>query len=129
MGNYGDVKFKGEVYEVTCEAWVDNIGTDGDVAYYAHAEKDGKEYKVMWHTTKEYDKSCMLLGLEQELENVKKQGWDDGTEERIKEIEEQIKELEDEGVDSFYCEDGSNACNWDEADDVWEIDEFGMKAD
>jgi hypothetical protein len=35
----------------------------------------------------------------------------------------EISELENEGINSFYAEDGSNACDWDNADSIEEVDE------
>ena len=115
MKNYGKVNFKGVVYDLTCEAWISNKGTNGDVVYYAHAERDGKDYRIMWNTTLEFDLSCEMLGLEERLNSR----YTDESEKQ--EIQERIEELKEKGIGSFYCEDGSNACDWDNADAVEEI--------
>ena len=117
MKNYGKVNYRGVVYDVKCEPWISNKGTNGDVAYYAYAERerDGKKYRIMWYTTKEFDLSNEMLGLEERLNSR----YTDESEKQ--EIQERLEELEEQGIDSFYCEDGSNACDWDNADAVEEI--------
>ncbi len=120
--DFGTVEYKGKTYTVTCEAWVDNKGTDGDVVYYAYAEKDEKKYRVMWNTTEEFDLSGELSNLELRLGEISKNTQDNEIEEK-EEIEERIAELEAQGIDSFFAEDESNACDWDNADDMEEIDE------
>ena len=115
MKNYGKVNYKGVEYYLECDAWVSNKGTNGDVVYYAYAERDGKTYRVMWYTTKEFDLSNEMLGLEERLNSR----YTDESEKQ--EIEERLEELKKQGIDSFYCEDGSNACDWGNADAVEEI--------
>ena len=95
MRDYGKVNFKGVVYDLKCEPFISNKGTDGGIVYYAHAERDGKKYRVMWNTT-------IMKCLDSEEQK-------------------RLKELEEQGIKSFYCEDGSNACDWDNADAVEEI--------
>ena len=62
------------------------------------------------------------LNLETRLHDIGTPSQD-SEELEITELENQIKELEANGINSFYCEDGSNACNWDVADNVEEIEE------
>lgn len=127
MRDFGTVNYKGVEYKVTCDAWVDNKGTNGDVVYLAYAEKDGKRYKVEWNTTEKYDLSGKLYSLEEKLKEIEKhisKGYTQESELREKEeLESKIKELEDKGISSFYFEDDSNACDWDNADNMWEVDE------
>jgi hypothetical protein len=124
MGYYGEVNFKGEKYNVTCEAFIDNIGTDGECVYYAYAEKDGKKYRVMWRTLEEFDLAGELLSLEERLNDLDgRQYTEEGMEQEKRIITDRIKELEDQGINSVMCEDGSNACDWDNADNVEEIDD------
>ena len=121
---YGMVNYKGEEYEVICDAWVDNKGTNGDVVYYAYATKDGKKYRVMWNTTEEFDLSGELLNLECRLQDLQNQKYTQNSEEiEKKEIEERIAELEAQDIRSSYAEDESNACDWDNADDMEEVED------
>ena len=121
--DYGTTQYEGETYIITCEAWVDNYGSNGDVAYYAYATKDNKKYRVMWYTTEKWDKCTELYNLEQELANLKsnKSIWQSDIN-RIDEIKHEISELESEGYATTYVEDESNACDWDNANTVEEID-------
>ena len=113
--DFGTVKFEGKEYALTQDAYVDNYGTDGEVRYYAHAtDADGKEYRVVWETTKDFDDSQKLHGLEEELEMLNRQkSYDYGEIARIAELEAEIEEMESEGISAAYCEDESNACDWD----------------
>ena len=115
MGNYGKVNYKGVEYILQDEAWISNKGTNGEIAYYAYAEREGKNYRVMWNTTIEFDLSNEMLGLEERLNSR----YTDESEKQ--EIQERLEELKEQGIGSFYCEDGSNACDWDNADAVEEI--------
>ena len=116
MLDLGKVYYKGVEYYLECDAWVSNKGTNGDVVYYAYAEREGRYFRIMWYTTLEYDLSCEMLGLEQTLESR----YTDENEKQ--EIEERLEELKKQGIASFYCEDESNACDWDNADAVEEVD-------
>lgn len=114
--NFGTVNFEGKELKITQEAYVDNYGTDGEVRYYANAvDTDGNEYQVTWETTKEFDQSEVLFHLIEELEVLKShKSFDEGMINRIDELEAEIEKMENDGIGSSYCEDGSNACNWDE---------------
>ena len=101
---YGIVEFGGKTYILTQQAYCDSFGTDGDVRYYAHAvakaNKDNNEYKVIWDTTAEWDKH--------------QRGGD-----------KHPCETDDNGRDTYpndetcsFCEDESNACDWDDPNDV-----------
>ena len=71
----------------------------------------------MWHTTEHWDKVCELLNLESQITESHRDN------EEIEEMKLRIEELENEGISSFYAEDDSNACDWDNADSVEEVDE------
>jgi len=110
---FGSIDFEGKKYFLTEIAYVNNYGTNGEVRYYADAiDAEGKEYRITWETSEEYDKACELMHLETSLTDFRG-CLDEGEELRKKEIEERIAELEAEDVRSFYCEDESNACDWD----------------
>ena len=105
---YGVVEFGGNTYILTQQAYCDNYGTDGGVRYYAHAvsadDADMGKYKVVWATTPEWD-------------NHQKGG------------STHPKETDNEGHDIYpndetcdFCEDESNACDWDSPVDVVVID-------
>lgn len=118
---YGSVEFKGKKYILIDDAEVTNYGTDGEVRYYAYAkDEDGKDCKVTWETKEDYDLSCELLGLENRLESIGTPNQQ-SEEIEVEEIEARIKELENQDVRSHYCEDGSNACDWDYPISVEEI--------
>lgn len=98
---YGAVKKKGVEYILTQQAYADNYGADGEVIYKAMAEdEEGNEYRVIWETTTEFDEAQELHSLEND---------EDLTDEEI----ERKEELIENGVKSCYCEDESNACDWD----------------
>ena len=63
---FGTVEFEGKKYILAQNACVDNAnGTDGEVIYKALAEDtEGNEYMVVWETTKDFDDSHELHGLE-----------------------------------------------------------------
>lgn len=53
---FGDIIHHGVVIHLTQQAFCDNYGTDGQVAYYAHGQDDaGNDYKVIWQTTAAWD--------------------------------------------------------------------------
>jgi len=113
--NFGTVEFNGMELGLTQEAYVDNYGTDGEVRYYANVvDADNNEYKVTWKTSGEFDKSSELYSLVEELKNLTSQkSFDDGEINRMSELEEEIETMESEGISSNYCEDGANACDWE----------------
>lgn len=113
---FGTVNFEGKELKLTQDAYVDNYGTDGEVRYYANAvDTEGNEYQVIWETTKEFDQSEELFNLIEELEVLKShKSFDDGEIMRMEELEKEIEKMENEGIGSSYCEDESNACDWDE---------------
>ena len=113
--NYGTVNFEGKELEITQQAYVDNYGTDGEVRYYASAvDTDKNIYNVTWETKEEFNESGKLFSLEEELKELNShKSFDDGMINRIAELEEIIEKMESEGIGSNYCEDESNACDWD----------------
>ena len=114
--DFGTVKYEGKTYTLTCDAWCSNYGTSGNVAYYAYAkDSDGKEYRVMWLTTELYDLSCELQQLELRINDNFR------SVEELNEIQKRIEELESQGIKSCYCEDESNACDWEIAYRVEEM--------
>lgn len=101
--------FDGKRYKALEDPYIDNYGTDGEVVYKAHVvDVDGNEYIMMWETTEEFDESGELAALE---------SYDDLSESQ----KERMDELEQKGVNSFLCEDGSNACDWENPISVTEI--------
>lgn len=55
---YGTVEHNGKIITLTQQAFAENFGTNGQVAYYAHGvDADGNDYKVIWQTTKEWDEA------------------------------------------------------------------------
>ena len=107
---FGTVTFNGKEFNLTQDAYVVNYGTEGEVRYEASAvDTDGNNYLVIWETTEEYNKSQRLHNLEDAFEAGKLD------EEEIEEIEELQEEY-----DSGYCEDESNACDWENPIEVKE---------
>jgi len=113
--DYGTVEHEGKTYHLAQVAYMDNVGTDGDVAYYAFAVDDeGNGYTVIWDTTDAWDKGSADYNLALALiEDAKHHPLDD-------EETAEYKRLTDEGfiADGIpYCpgliEDESNACDWD----------------
>ena len=122
--DYGTTTHKGKIYTITCEAWIDNKGTEGDVVYYAYATNNNKKYKVMWYTTAQWDKCSEVYNLEQKLEELlnDRHYIVEGQQERIEELQKEIAELESQGYNSFFVEDASGACDWENANEVWEVE-------
>ena len=108
---------------ITQYAYVDNFGTNGEVRYYASAiDEEGEEYQITWETSEEFNQSQELHTLIEELNQLTSQKtFDDGVIARIEDLENEIEKLESKGINSSYCEDESNACNWDEADYIEQI--------
>ena len=95
--HYGTVTYEGKVYTLTQQAYADNYGTDGDVAYYASAvDADGTDYKVTWHCTPEYEAAEARVQA----------AYNDAN--------------EPDGRDLSLVEDESNACDWATPYDVIE---------
>jgi hypothetical protein len=56
INRFGDVTHKGITIHITQQASADNIGTNGNVAYFAHGRDDeGNDYIVRWETTSEWN--------------------------------------------------------------------------
>ena len=111
---HGTVTFKGTKYWLTKDAYVDNYGTDGEVRYYSKAiDRKGNEYRVSWDTTAEFDAWNRQAQLVM-LINSKKQYNDDYTEFQT-ELDASIAKY---GDGSDACEDESNACDWDNPENV-----------
>lgn len=113
--NFGTVNFEGKELQLTQDAYPSDLCGHED-EYTANAvDTEGNEYNVTWQTKKEFDQSLELLILEDELKELRsRKSFDDGTINRMEEIEKEIEKMENEGIRSNYCEDGSNACDWDE---------------
>lgn len=110
--DFGTVEFNGKIYKLTQQAYCDNVGTSGEVAYYASAEdEEGNEFKAVWETTLAWDLSGELFNLEQ----AKEEGHDFSEEDA-----ERLEELS-EDYDSSLIQDESDACDWENPADVYEI--------
>ena len=121
--NYGTTQHEGVTYTITCEAWIDN-NRENNAVYVAYATDDNnKKYKVQWNTTENWNKCTELCNLEQELETLRssKSPWESENL-RITKVENEIAELESEGYNSFFVEDASGACDWENANEVWEVE-------
>lgn len=105
---YGTVEFGGKTYILTQQAYCNNYGTDGGVRYYAHAvaadDADDATYKVVWDTTEEWD------------------NHQSGGEEHPREYDDDNNEIYPNGMSCNFCEDESNACDWDKPVNVYEVD-------
>ena len=110
------VKFQGKTYTLTQEAEATNYGTYGEVRYCAVATDDkGNQYEVIWETKELWDLAVELAKLEAQKESMEQHNEQLNSEEaqRLAELSEQ--------VNSSYCEDESNACDWDNPIEVKEI--------
>ena len=107
--NYGTVDFKGETYTLLCDAWINSNGDGKTYTYIAKAELDEKEYLVSWETTEKWDKAEKLKEFEEKLSSCDKDLYP----REYEYLQSEIKELEDEGIESYYAEDESNACDWE----------------
>lgn len=102
----GEVVFKGKKYALIQSAYVDNYGMDGGVRYYAHAiDKIGKKYKVAWDTTAEWNKH-QGGHEEQDASGYKVIG----------------PVAHPDKMTCGFCEDESNACDWDNPISVESVD-------
>lgn len=95
--DYGTVTYEGKTYTLAQQAYADNYGTDGGVAYYASAiDAEGNGYRVTWHLTPEYEAAAARVQA----------AYSDGN--------------EPDGRDLSLVEDESNACDWETPYDVSE---------
>lgn len=107
--NYGSVEFQGKTLVLTQEAYAANYGTDGEVRYYAVATDDkGNEYEIVWENTELWNLATELATLESRQELM-----DSKDAQRLAELSKQ--------VNSSYCEDEANACDWESPIEANEI--------
>jgi len=104
---YGTVVFGGKTYILTQQAYCDSYGTDGGVRYYAHAvatdDTDDNEYKVIWDTTEEWDNHQA------------------GGDIHPAEQDDKGDVIAPNEMTCSFCEDESNACDWDKPVEVIEV--------
>ena len=118
--NYGTVTHSGVEYQLTDEAVACN-GVDQTglicVVYCANAillsdaatrNEDTPEYTITWDTTDFFRDCERLYRLEQQRNDNTEHGED------TEYIDAEIAALEAAGCSTYYAEDGSNACDWDE---------------
>lgn len=91
---------------ITHDATVDNIGTNGDVAWTGFGvDKDGNEYKIVWLPTEAW----VLAEKFAKAEIA-------GDKELMAEL------IEENGGDNFVdVQDQSNACDWDVPYEIEEV--------
>ena len=117
--DYGKVTFKGKEYTLTEQAYTDNIGTDGEVCYFAHAtngevdeNRELIQYKIMWELTDDWQEQSKIF---QKLNDKKcnAEQWDGEllTEEEL----DQFIEVE------VYIQDNERAGDWDNPVEAWEV--------
>lgn len=119
---YGLIEFKGRKYILIRDAEpVENANLWSAEAINLGGDIDAR-YIVEWAVRQEYLESEKLFKLDQELQQLQAQRFlDDGEIMHIEELENSIKNMEDNGICNNYCEDGSNACDWDNPDKIEEI--------
>jgi len=104
MSKYGTVKINGTEVDLLQQPYMENFGTDGDVAFYSTAILDDTEYEVIWHTTEEWDDSCWIA----HYDNADEWYQDDHKDH----YEELMTKYEDNPPMTF--DDQSQACDWDD---------------
>ncbi|MFA5099470.1 MAG: hypothetical protein WC547_01115 [Candidatus Omnitrophota bacterium] len=83
------INFNGIEITLTTEASAENYGTNGSVVYTADGvDSNGNKYSVTWNTTAE---------------------WNEANEEGVDEDGDPV---------NSYCNDESNACDWDNPESV-----------
>lgn len=118
--DHGTVNYEGKTYRLTQDAFVNNVGTSGEYAYYAHAIDDkGDEYLVTWTQTEEFRKVdadyCLAMSLVDERNHRP----------LYKDEQAEYDRLVDEGYivnntpyPPSLLDDETLACDWDNPIDV-----------